>query len=248
MNILGIIPARGGSKRLKNKNILPLMGKPMILYTLEHARQSRLIDRIVCTTDSSRIARVMKNGSCEMIRRPKNLARDRSRLEDAIVHAVRHMEREHDYIADIVVILLPNIPVRADGVIDRTIEKLVRTGADSVFTVEPVGKNHPCWMVKVGKDDRMAHYEPSPIFRGQDLPPLYINNGAAWAVWRSVLFGKGKKLTNYTSFGDDLRLIVQKRYEAVDVDDIYDFKMAEIVLKTGKRNLGIGHHERKRGK
>lgn len=235
MNILGIIPARAGSKRLKNKNILPLMGKPMILYTLEHARKSRLIDKIVCSTDSERIAKIMEKESCEVIKRPKRLARDRSRLEDALIHAVLYLEREQNYSADIVVILLANIPVRQEGVVDKAIEKLIATGADSVFTAEPVGKNNPCWMVRLGKDDKMVYYEPSPVFRGQDLPPVYINNGAVWAIWREVLFRKVKRLTNYAAFGKDIRLIVQSRYDAIDVDDIFDFEIAKIALKAKKR-------------
>jgi len=235
MNILGIIPARAGSKRLKDKNILPLMGKPMILYTLAHARESRLIDRIVCSTDGSRIAKVMEKASCEVIKRPKHLALDRSRLEDVLIHAVLYMERKHNYRADIAVILQANIPVRRGGIIDKVIKKLMTTGADSVFTAEPVGKHNPCWMVKLGKDDRMSYYEPSPIFRAQDLPAVYINNGAVWAIWRDVLFRKRKKLTNYAAYGDDIRLVIQPRYDAIDVDDRFDLEMAGIILRAKKR-------------
>lgn len=234
MNILGIIPARGGSKRLKNKNILPIYGKPMILYTLEHAKKSRLINRIVCSTDSERIARIMQRQSCEVIRRPKRLAADRSRLEDALVHAVRYMERMHGYRADIVVILLANIPVRRAGTIDTVIKKLLTTGADSVFTAEPVGKNNPRWMVRLGRSDKMIYYEPSAAFRAQDLPAVYINNGAAWAIWREVLFRRVTKLTNYSAFGKDIRMVVQRRYDAVDVDDVFDLEMAKAILSSGR--------------
>lgn len=235
MNILGVIPARAGSKRLKNKNILPIRGKPMILHALGHARKSRLVDRIVCSTDSPRIAKIMERSSCEVIRRPKRLARDRSRLEDALRHAALYMERKRGFRADIIVVILANIPVRSDGVIDRVIERLIATGADSVFTVEPVGKFNPCWMVQLGKDNRMHYYEPSPVFRAQDLPPVYINNGAAMAVRREVLLRKTDAGTNYAAYGKDIRLVVQKRYDAIDVDDIFDFEMAKIALKAKKR-------------
>lgn len=233
MNILGLIPARGGSKRLKNKNILPLLGRPLISYTIEHARESTLINKIVCSTESEEIARIAELEACEVVKRPKRLAQDRSHLEDVLEHTVCYLSHKCSYEAEIVVVLLANVPIRKQGIIDKVIQKLIDTKADSVFTAEPVGKYHPLWMVKRSRDDVMVHYNPSPIFRGQDLPPLYINNGAVWAVWSKVLKRKAKRETNYSKFGNDIRLVIQDRYDAVDVDDIYDFLLAETILKRG---------------
>lgn len=235
MNILGVIPARGGSKRLENKNILPLLGKPLICYTIEHAKRSKLIDMVVCSTDSEEIAEVARGCSCKVIKRPKRLAGDRSKIEDAITHAVRYLEQRYHYSADIVVVLLANIPVRAEGVIDKTIKKLIDTKADSVFTVESVGKYNPCWMVKKGKGDKMIYYKPGRIDRVQDFRPLYINNGAVWAVWSKVLKRKMKRKTNYSPFGEDIRLIVQRRYEGIDIDDANDLLLAETILRQSKK-------------
>lgn len=235
MNILGVIPARGGSKRLKNKNILPVAGKPMLCHTIEHARKSRLINRLVCSTDDSRIADVAAAYGCDVIKRPKRLAGDRSRIEDALIHAMEHLERKCGYAADIVVILLPNMPIRKDGAIDEIVRKLIKTNADSVFTVECVGKFHPFWMVRKGYGDRMLYYKKSPVFRGQDLPALYINNGAVWAVWSSVLKRNVRRSSNYSQFGKDIRVVVQERYDSVDIDDMHDLMLAESILRRGKK-------------
>lgn len=231
MNILGIIPARGGSKRLKDKNIIPLLGKPLISYAIRHAKKSKLLNRVVCSTNSNKIAKVAKKYSCEVIKRPGYLAGDKSMLDDALIHAINYLDKKCSYRADIVVVILANIPVRKPGVIDEAIRKLIKTKADSVFSVEDVGKYHPYWMVKKGKGDRMFYYKASSVFRKQDLPFLYINNGAVWAVWADILRKTVKRKTNYSQFGKDIRLIVQKRYDVIDVDDIYDLHLAEAVLK-----------------
>lgn len=246
MNILGIIPARGNSKRLKNKNILPLLGRPVISYTIERAKESRLIDKIVCSTDSKKIAKIAEKEACQIVERPRSLAKDTSRLEDALIYSVDYLWQKCNYRADIVVVLLANIPVRKPGVIDEVIQKLIDTKADSVFTVEKVGRFHPYWMVGKGKKDKMVYYKASPIFREQDLPPLYINNGACWAVWSDVLKKSVQRETNYAQFGKDIRLVIQERYDAVDVDDIYDFLLAETLLNQKKdiRRRGLGNDNR----
>lgn len=231
MNILGIIPARGGSKRLKNKNILPLLGRPMISYTIESARASTFLNRVICTTECARIADIAQGECCEVVKRPMRLAQDNSHLEDVLVHAIEYLDRTCGYKVDIAVVLLPNVPVRKPGIIDKVVKKLIDTNADSVFTAEPVGKHHPVWMVQKSRCDKMMFYSPSTIYRGQDLPPLYINNGAVWAVWGEVLKRKAKRETCYSRFGKDIRLVIQDRYDAVDIDDIYDFFLAEAILK-----------------
>lgn len=241
MHILGVIPARAGSKRLKGKNVLPLMGRPMICHTIDHVRKSALIDRVVCSTDSTETARIAKRNGCEVIRRPKNISQDHSRLEDALIHAIDYLEQKDGYKADIVVILLPNIPIRQNGIIDKVVKRLIATKADSVFTVENVGKHHPLWMVKKGKDDKMVRYVASSVFRGQDLPPLYINNGAVWAVWSGVLKKKIERSTNYSQFGKDMRIIIQDRYNSIDIDDKYDLLLAEAIMKNGRKRTEHGN-------
>ncbi|MFH1449310.1 MAG: hypothetical protein ABIG09_02745 [bacterium] len=93
-NIVGVITARGGSKGLKNKNILPLLGKPVIYHTIEKAIESKLLDRIVCSTDDDRIASIVKKYGIEVIRRPKELARGISPIEDVLRHAVKRLEKK----------------------------------------------------------------------------------------------------------------------------------------------------------
>ena len=135
MAVLCVIPARAGSKRLKDKNILDLNGKPVIGYTIEAAKQSNLLDRIVVSTESSEIADIVQDMyGLEVIKRPHEFARDDSPIEEALLHAVEYLRDNQGYQTDIVVWLHANLPVRPEGLIDEVVEKLINSKADSCVT------------------------------------------------------------------------------------------------------------------
>ena len=222
-NTLAVILARAGSKGLPNKCVVPVLGKPMITYTFEHARAARLVDAVVLTTDSPQAADLARQYGIDVIDRPADLAGDTARVDDAVRHAVQHYEAARPgFCADIVIILYGNIPVRADGAIDRAVERLVRSGGDSVRTVAPVGKMHPDWMHKLD-GDRLVQYRPNSIHRRQELEPVFYHDGAVIAVRRQPLM-QAASIRNdpHAFFGRDRRAIIQGPHDAVDIDEPLD--------------------------
>lgn len=232
MVALGIILARAGSKGLRDKCIRPLLGRPLIEYTFDHALTSERLTAVALTTDSEPAKRLARRRAVEVIDRPPELATDTATVDAAARHAVETWERQHEQVVDTVVLLYANIPVRVKGVIDQLLEHLERTGASSVRTVAPVGKYHPDWLHRV-EGDRMTQFRPNSVYRRQDLEPLYYHDGAAVAVTRQALFGALMTPDDRQAFlGPDRRALVQRPQDAVDVDDPFDLHVAEAVLRA----------------
>jgi CMP-N,N'-diacetyllegionaminic acid synthase len=235
--ILAVILARAGSKGLPNKCVVPVLGKPMIAYTFEHAQAARTLDGIALTTDSPQAAALARKQGIDVIDRPADLASDKARVDEAVRHAVQQYEARHTgFLADAVVILYGNIPVRAPGSIDRAAEHLVRFGGDSVRTVAPVGKMHPDWMHKL-EGDRLVQYRSNSIHRRQELEPVYFHDGAVIVVKREALFDPSTSGADpHAFFGKDRRAVVQGSHDAVDIDEASDVFLAEAVLRAGNPN------------
>jgi len=232
MVALGIVLARAGSKGLPEKCVRPLLGRPLIEYTFDHALASRRLSAVVLTTDSPVARQLARRRGIEVVDRPAALATDEATVDAAARHAVETWETRHLRVVDAVVLLYANIPVRAAGVIDRVLEHLERSGASSVRTVAPVGKYHPDWLHRL-KGDRMIQFRPNSIHRRQDLEPLYYHDGAAVAVTRAALFAARQQPDDKQAFlGPDRRAVVQRREDAVDVDDLLDLHVAEALLRA----------------
>jgi len=231
MYTLAVILARAGSKGLPDKCVLPLRGRPVIGYTIDHALASRLVDAVVLSTDSPRAAEVARAAGVRVIARPPELADDAAPVDAAVRHAVTCFEQEADRAVDAVVVLYGNVPVRAPGVIDRCVEHLVRTGCDSVRTVAPVSKQHPDWLHRLD-GDRMEQYRPNSIHRRQDLEPLYYHDGAVIVVRRVCLFAPETAGDPHAFFGRDRRAVVQAEADSVDIDSVADFYRAEAILRA----------------
>src|SRR3989339_1217246 len=154
-SILCIIPARGGSKGVPGKNIKPLCGKPLIAYSIAHAKKSRYIDRVIVSTDSLPIAAVARRCGAEVpFIRPARLARDNSGTIEVLVHAVKTLEEEGTQSYDIIVLLHATTPLRNPADIDNCIELLVRTQAGSVFSVTQSHRNPYFNMVELNKSGK----------------------------------------------------------------------------------------------
>jgi len=130
--VLGLIPARGGSKRIPGKNLRDLCGKPLIMWTVDAAKKSRILDKVVCTTDDRNIVKAVSNNGVEIVDRPPELAADESSIYDCIFHAIQFFE-PHDY----TVLLHPTSPLRLAKDIDGCIESCVIKNAPSCVTVSP---------------------------------------------------------------------------------------------------------------
>lgn len=244
--VLGVIIARRGSTGLKRKNILPILGKPTIAYTIEAALKAELLDAIVLTTDDEEAQRIGRDYPIWVIGRPAELATNTAPIDEAVRWATKEIEKLYNFTADIVVILNGNIPYRPDGIIDMAIKHLIKTGADSVQSYSPVGKFHPDWMVKLVDGDKVVLNNPNHPYRRQDLPKMYIPNGAVIAVRKDILFRPKEREDDFYAFlGKDRRGIVHPESSyIVDIDELKDLYIAEAIIKmiadkkeTMKENL-----------
>ena len=231
MNILGFIPARGGSKRVPYKNIHILNGKPLIFYTIRASKLAKKIDRLILSTEDEKIAQVAKEYGCDVpFIRPLSLAQDSTPDKPVIEQAVRWMEENEDYFSDIIVILRPTTPFKTPEIIDAVIQKLIDDKSDSVRTVTRVEANfHPYWMFRKDEFDRAQ-----PLIKGktiekyyqrQLLPPVYRLNGVVDAI-RTETLKHSKKL-----YGVDTRLFEIEEKFAIDIDDEQDFEYCEYLMK-----------------
>jgi CMP-N-acetylneuraminic acid synthetase len=231
MQVLGVILARAGSVGLKNKHLLPLLGRSVIEYTFDHARASRLLTRVVVSTDCPQIRHLAEKAFFETVDRPAQLATSYSSVQDVMLHAMHAVEKRSSFRADALVVLYGNCPVRGADVIDRSIRKLKETKGDSVRTFCPVGKWHPAWMSRLDGDQVSALHAGS-IHRRQDLEPLFLHDGACVAVSReSMLRGEAHRDDPHAFFGIDRRGILTEPGETVEVDQLRDLYWAEAVLR-----------------
>lgn len=236
MHTVAVILARAGSKGLPDKCVLPLCGRPVVAYTIEHAKSSRCIDHVLLTTDSTPIRRIARRHGVDVIERPQELADDTATVDAAARHAITEYERERGAVADVVVLLYGNVPVRAPDIIDRVVEHLVESGATSVRTVAPIGRHHPDWVHHLD-DDRLRQFRPNSVYRRQDLEPLYYHDGAVAAVTRSSLFSRRAQSDPQGFWGADCRAIVQEPADTVDIDELADFYYAEALIRLRSEQL-----------
>jgi len=234
MGVLCVVPARGGSLRAPGKNIRPLAGRPLMAYSIGAALESSLADMVVVSTDDAGIAGVARSLGVRVVDRPPELASHDAALDDALRHAVMHLEESDGFKADIVVSLQANVPVRKPGEIDAAIEKLRGTPeATAVVTVYKVDQR-PEWMKKMDPETGrlMPHMEPTAAFRMQDLPPLYLLDGAIVAVRTEVLMSTVGDRTAHAWFGERVHALEHDRRYAIEIDEPDDFEFAECFLRT----------------
>lgn len=225
--ILAIIPARGRSKTVPRKNIRLILGKPLIAYTISEALKSKLLTRIIVSSDDDEIITIAKKWGAEVpFKRPKKLATDKARSLPVIQQAVRFMEKIGGITYDYVVVLQPPTPFRLASDIDNSLKKLMKTGADSVISLCKVEAMHPIRMKKI-VNDRIVDFcvkevEGTPR---QELPPAYIRNGAIYAVRRNVLMKQN------TLHGKDSRPYLMPPDRSINIDSELDLKLAEVLMQ-----------------
>jgi len=229
MNILGVIPARGGSKSVPRKNISLLLGRPLIAYTIAAAQNSQRLTRFLVSSDDEEIIAVAKKyGAPVPFVRPDNLATDQAPTLPVVQHAIQWLETEYNFRFDYVVLLQPTTPLRTAADIDAVIEKLVNTGADSVVSVCDVDAYHPARMRRIVGDQlvELPIKEPKEMARRQDLEPIYIRNGAVYAVRREVVMEQNSMI------GVISRPYVMPVEQSVNIDSPMDMLVAQYLMKA----------------
>lgn len=231
-NVLAIIPARGGSKSVPHKNIRKLSSKPLIAYTIEEAKLSNYIDRIVVSTEDTKIAEAAKKYGAEVpLLRPKELARDDSSALSVILHVIDYLEKIEHYFSDIIVFLQPTSPFRKAKHIDEGIEKI--EDCDAVAGISEVNKGHPYSMI-VKKEDFLKPFlkiEKRPL-RRQDFPKMYYYNASLY-ITKRYYYNHAKEPDPVAPiFNGKVKEVVMDEISSIDIDSFFDFWLAEIILEN----------------
>lgn len=230
MEILAIIPARGGSKGIPNKNTELLASKPLIAYAIESACKAG-IDRVIVSTDNEKIASISTNLGAEIIWRPKNISGDFASSEDALLHAVDYLEKSEGYQADILVMLQCTSPLTLPEDIDGTIRILLDTNADSALAVTPF--HYFLWQIdKEGRAVGINHNKDVRLLRQQNNRQ-YLETGAVY-VMRLPEFKKAK----HRFFGKT-SMYVMPPERCLEIDEPSDLSIAEFLMKKRKKTNPI---------
>jgi len=226
--VIGIIPARGGSKGLPGKNWREMCGKPLIAWTIEKALKSKLLDVVMVTTDSVEIAEIAKKFGAEVpFIRPAELATDTANSYVAIRHALDYYRLNKNREFDFTMLLEPTSPLREDDDVDRVIEALhlERQHFDSIVTLGEVGE-HPSIMKRfAGKEVIPFSPDLPQTKRRQDNDKAYFPYGVAYLAKTSTLIEED---TFYTKRCMGFEI---KQYQKHEIDDLYDFVCTEAVMK-----------------
>jgi CMP-N-acetylneuraminic acid synthetase len=228
-----IILARAGSKGVPGKNVAGVAGRPCIAWTIDAALASAGVSRVVVSSDDEGAHAVARSLGVESIERPLGLAGDDATVDDAARHALGVVGEPEGP----VVVLYANVPVRPAGLIDRAIDTLGRTGADSVQSYAPVGKHHPWWTARVDvmtgsvrpwEGDVLNH----GCYRRQGLPPAYVPDGGVIALTAGALMLRvGAEPGPHAFFGRDRRGVITGAGEVIDIDSRVDLLVADVVLR-----------------
>jgi len=231
MKILAIITARGGSKGIPQKNLRKLDGKPLIEYTIQSAKSSKLIDRIIVSTDSQKIANFSKSKKVEVpFLRLKKLSQSNSSTIAVINHTVNFLEKYENYIPDIITILQPTSPLRTSNDLDKSI-KLLKNSKDvsSVLGVSKV-KNHPFLCFKTKNSFLIPFkFDFKKFYQRQKFPIFYYPTGSIYTFWYKTL----KKSGNI--YGSKIKPFVVDVEDSIDIDTPYDLFQAEMRVKHWKQ-------------
>lgn len=228
--ILAFIPARAGSKGVKNKNIKELAGKPLIAYTIEEAIKSNLFEDIIVSTDSEEIADIARHyGASTPFLRPKELATDYSPTIDAIFHCVDYMKNnEKEY--DAIMLFQPTSPLRRVHHIKEAYELFLQKSADFVVSICECDHS-PLWTNTIDLDLRMDNFLRDEIknIRRQEFTQYYRLNGA-------IYIAKVRSLRKEKSFfGNNSYAYIMDKSSSIDIDTIDDLEFAEFIIEKKKK-------------
>ncbi|GCD11347.1 acylneuraminate cytidylyltransferase family protein [Clostridium tagluense] len=222
---LAIIPARGGSKGIPNKNIMAICGKPLIAYTIEAGKKSKYIDEIIVSTDSDVIKVIAQQyGAVVPFLRPEELSSDSAKSIDVVIHAI-DFYKNNNIAFDYVILLQPTSPLRTFEHLDEAIEKIIESSRTSLVSVCEAEEN-PILMRNIENDKlkEVISFEGTNL-RRQDLPTFYIFNGALYINSTDMLVDE-KKFVN-----EDTIPYVMDKESSVDIDTMLDARLVELLIK-----------------
>ena len=229
MKILAIIPARGGSKGVPDKNIRIVAGRPLIAYAIECAQESRLINRIIVSTDSPIIAQTASDHGAEVLMRPSHLAQDDTPMPPVLLHVLQTLQ-ENGENYDLIVLLQVTSPIRTGQDIDHVVEMFASApNLDAVISVVPMDDVHPARMYTLDEGKWMNPYiESGEEARRQDLPVVYYRNGCIYAIRSEILKDKKSLMVK------NKKAYIMPAKWLANIDDERDLIIAEALIKMWK--------------
>jgi len=234
VNVLGIIPARSQSRRVRDKNIKPLAGRPLIYYTIREALKAKTLNRVIVSTDSKYYADIARESGAEVpFLRPKRISGDDVGTTPVLIHCIEYLEKHEHYHVDVIVTLQPTCPFRLALDVDHAVKKLFATGADSVVSVREVTEP-PHWMFTL-KADKMTPFLGMDtgklgLMTRAKLPKLYLPNGAVYVTRTDVVMNQRR------IYGEDCRAIIMPPQRSLDVDTPQEFEYAEYLMKKRRES------------
>lgn len=221
--ILAVIPARGGSTRIKNKNIKNFNQKPLIFWTIKAALKSKLIDDVYVSSENENILKLSKKYFAKTIKRPKILSNAIIMPDEAIRHAYLKINKNYDFI----VTLQPTSPLRTTKDIDGSVNKIIKTKADSLLSCF---KAHSFIWKKNKNFFSPQNYNHEQRPRSQDMKQ-FQENGAIYITKPAILIKKHNRL------GGKISIFEMSFWNSIDIDNIEDFKIAELIKKNVQKTI-----------
>jgi len=227
-SVIALIPARGGSKGIPGKNVFPLAGKPLIVHTIEQAIRSSKISSTIVSTDDQAIAETSRKAGASVIWRPSDISGDTATSESALIHAVQTLQNEQGALPDLIVFLQCTSPLRKTDDIDRAIDTLLASGADSLLSVSP---SHRFLWSETNGEAHSINYDFRARPRRQDMQPQYAENGSIYVFRPRNLLASGNRLSG--------KIVLYKMDEdgAIDIDSLLDMKLAEMLLHERSKDV-----------
>lgn len=226
---LAIIPARGGSKRIPNKNIKFFNGKPLIYYSIKQAKESGIFDRIIVDTESPEIAKIAKKYGAEVpFLRPAELAGDKSKVADAVEYLVKKLRREQNYMPDFICLLQTTSPLREARDIKACYDVIHNSGIKSLCTICDTSP----WFFNLSSKNKLilVNKNSNKTTNTQGVPKGYILNGCFVYMVRTSFFLKTKKFVDFDN-GNTVGVVCDK-WRSVDLDHPEDWVLAEFLHKN----------------
>ena len=218
MEVVALIPARGGSKGIPRKNLAPVAGRPLLAWTVDAARESRTVTRAVVSTENEEVADAARSLGAEVLARPPELAADDTPMQPVIAHAVEELGGP-----DVLVLLQPTSPLRQAEHVDAAVELLLASGADSVVSVVEVPHRYRPGSLMALDGDRLVRVADDHATMRQEKPLVYARNGPAVLALRPDRIGADL-------YGGDCRPYLMGPRESLDVDEPFDLELAELLL------------------
>lgn len=229
--MIALIPARGGSKGIPNKNIIDLNGKPLIYYTINEAKKAKEITKIIVSTDSPEIAKIAISFGAEVpFLRPPNLSQDNSLAIDNYKYTIERLENLYHHPINEFCVLQPTSPLRNHNDISNSIKLFIAKHADSVISF--TNESHPIfWHKYLSENNEIIEiFEESRLSNRQDLRPTYFPNGAVY-VFRKKLIYEGRY------YSSNSYAYVMPRNRSIDIDNYCDLDYADFLIKRNKNEI-----------